>query len=282
MNETVFLDENQVTGFRKNRCLFSNDEFRTKLVSSTVQEEDRGSEYCCYTETVARNHHLIQDLDLYVFNFDFTDDSREALSKKRKEFEESVRIFRTEQANRLREHLTQQYKAMHGLPDSQRDMAIEASVGEYNADLGRDIGYWNHQRASKLEINLSKLFHLLELRDLKVVTSSLEDSENTRHSITTYGPAGLKARKSHWPFGQFEDKIELVISYGNLYRTIMKNPVFKKGEYKRKCEEVCHEIVRPPFFEPAGSIKPFNDLESFVLGLDIEVKAQTYNPVDHM
>jgi len=87
MNETVFLDENQVTGFRKNRCLFSNDEFRTKLVSSTVQEEDRGSEYCCYTETVARNHHLIQDLDLYVFNFDFTDDSREALSKKRKEFE---------------------------------------------------------------------------------------------------------------------------------------------------------------------------------------------------
>jgi|SRR3989344_1586969 len=281
MVESVFLNSYQIGDFRKNKCIFSNDEFRVKLVKSQVEEEWQGSGYYEYQKKVARRHYLVQDLDLYVFNFDFTDESREVLSEKRKEFEEVVRRFRTEQAGRLREHLTQKYKSIEGLPDSQRDIAIEASVGEYNADLCREVGYWNFNRVSKLTLDINRLFHLLKLEDLKGVTSSGEDPENQRYSIDTYGPQGLKSHKTCWPFEQFEGERVFNVKFKRLYETVMRNPVFGE-KYIRKGDEIYQNVMKPPFFEHAITRDGLNDLESFVLGLDVQIKAWNYNPLDHM
>ena len=40
--------------------------------------------------------------------------------------------------------------------------------------------------------------------------------------------------------------------------------------------------MKPLFFEHGISREGFDDLESFDLGLDVQVKAWNYNPLDHI
>ena len=103
--ELIFLEKSQAQRLRKDMCVFSGKQFNTKHIHSEVSKQWFGSEYYEHQEDVTYDSHIIKELDMYVFTFNFTKDAQKALTDKKREFEQNAATYRKEQIEKCREEL---------------------------------------------------------------------------------------------------------------------------------------------------------------------------------
>ena len=260
--DTTFLKDQAVGNFRKNRCIFSGHEFQTKLLDSKTGEEGRGSGYHQYDQTVTRRKHLISDLDLYVFGFEFTKDSSEQLKEAEAKTEVYLRTHKEQYAKSYRNQLESELENTQ-IPEQERGIAVNAIITQYLDDLKQGTGHFfsgNHY-PTRFATKVGELFHNLTLRDLRAISENSGDPENTSDCIITYAPMGLKSHIDAWPFEHFEGETTFTTKFKNLYDPIMLNPSFE-GFWMRYPQ--------------------FGDQRTKVLNLEIEINAKKYNPADHI
>lgn len=256
MTSPQFLNEEELTDYKKDTCLFCNERFRTRS-SSKTEQVSRGS--CEYSYDVMQTTitHYVADLDLYYFSFQFQSKEQEKLRERQKQLQHDIAARVESEVPLVEQELREKLIDLPERWKDKKEKVIQAVVQEHLSEIQKR--YVVCRELSPLEKRLEKLFHNLEFGDLQLAEKGYEYS--SRDSRTVYCPGGLKSHHRCWPYTPLLEPSEVVLPFGRLIEPVLKNTRF--ADYEKlftEIPEIWKEVQQMP----------------------ITLKARLYNPIDWM
>ncbi len=255
MTYPQFLSEEELTDYKKDTCLFCNEQFRTRSKSETHEVYGSSCEYS-YGYTVTTTTHYVVDLDLYHFSFQFQGKDEEKMRQQKQQLQKDITIQMESEAPLVEQELRERLNDLPERWKDKKEKVVDILVTEHLSEL-RPQSSWD--KSSPLEKRLERLFHNLEFGDLQLVEEGYE--RFSRNSQTGYCPRGLKSHHRCWPYAPLSEPTEVMMPFGQFVGPILKNKQF--ADYEKlfmEIQEIWKEVQQMP----------------------ITVKAQQYNPVDWM
>ncbi|MBR9702065.1 hypothetical protein GOV13_04025 [Candidatus Pacearchaeota archaeon] len=254
--DSQFLTKDDLKDLKKDTCVFCDYKFNIKKVREEVGEEWFGSHGYEHTAKVLYKSYLISDLNLYTFNFEFDETTKDYFKSKETELVEKIKREKEEESPRLRKKLEDKF-SQYDLSGEEARIAVDSIIRDYLSELNQE----GFSSQSPLEKRIEKLFHNLQLGDLRLVFKDGGDPYNYKTKRVSFSPRGLKTHKTCWPFSSFDDPTSFNVKFQEFFKYLEQNPRFEN--YESLFEE-------------------FPDLWEEILELDITLNAKTYNPVDHL
>jgi len=264
--EPQFLSKQDILAFKKDTCIFCNEKFEIEKTGEVVGRERRGSHYTEHSVDVLYKTFLVSDLDIYVFDFEFDENTNDNLKRTQREFIEEIKKEKQEEAPKLRMRLEKKFQKSN-LSLSKRNMgvAVNALVEDYLSEINPLYS----SSKTKLEERIESMFHNLKLGDLQLIKRS-DWSDDYVEGVNTlnldciryyYNPSGLKTHQRCWPFDKVNGSVEFPVRFGDFFEYIKRNKKFVRYD---------------------SLFKKFPDLWRDVLDLEITINAKEYSPVDYV
>jgi len=138
IEEPQYLSENKINSFKKNTCIFCNSKFNTVVKEGEKGTISRGGNGYDEEVDILRIKYLIQDLDIFSFNFEFPEKVAKKFEVKEKEMTDYFRQKKENEGRELGERLEHKIEALfHNLQLGDLKFICETGAGQYMA--GPDI-----------------------------------------------------------------------------------------------------------------------------------------------